>query len=286
MHDGIPVAFIPCAKGGSSIEQWQPGTDHNDASTLYGSMHRRILAVGGSAKGVLFFQGETDAGNDTSEADYESLLNTYVDAVAEDFTGLQVMVGQIGSSDVTGLDAIRLAQANVVTTNVNALQGPIMYDINTEDEGGDYVHFRSDADIDEFGLRWYLSIYKGFYGGAFGAGPKVNSENIRYDEASNTIQVPFVFEDDATIYPASTITASGFKVYNDNVLVTIDAVTFEDDTVDLTLDTLLDVTAPIELTYASTNDGVENAIWDTNKLPAAPFYKLEVQTGEITTYTK
>jgi hypothetical protein len=58
---GVPVAFVPTAKGGSGILSWSPQMINLDTSTLYGSMYRRIKAVGGSVAGVLFFQGESDS---------------------------------------------------------------------------------------------------------------------------------------------------------------------------------------------------------------------------------
>ncbi|MEM6349392.1 MAG: sialate O-acetylesterase [Cyanobacteria bacterium P01_D01_bin.14] len=58
-EDGA-IGLIPCAKGGSSIAQWQ--RDLSDQS-LYGSCLKRIRAasVMGQLEGVLFFQGEADA---------------------------------------------------------------------------------------------------------------------------------------------------------------------------------------------------------------------------------
>ncbi len=54
------IGLIPCAKEGSSIEEWQRNmSDH----TLYGSCLKRARAASpmGKIKGLLFFQGETDA---------------------------------------------------------------------------------------------------------------------------------------------------------------------------------------------------------------------------------
>ena len=54
------VGLIPCAKSGSSIEEWQRSLSEN---SLYGSCLKRVLAASpmGKIKGLLFFQGETDA---------------------------------------------------------------------------------------------------------------------------------------------------------------------------------------------------------------------------------
>lgn len=61
---GVPVGLIPCAHGGTSMDQWDPARwDKNDPGTsLYGSMMRRVAAATGSGvKGILWYQGESDA---------------------------------------------------------------------------------------------------------------------------------------------------------------------------------------------------------------------------------
>ena len=57
---GYIIGLIPCAKGGSSIEEWQRNLSD---TTLYGSCLKRVGAASsmGKIKGVLFFQGESDA---------------------------------------------------------------------------------------------------------------------------------------------------------------------------------------------------------------------------------
>ena len=54
------IGLIPCAKSGSSIAEWQRNLNEN---SLYGSCLKRTLAASpmGRIRGLLFFQGETDA---------------------------------------------------------------------------------------------------------------------------------------------------------------------------------------------------------------------------------
>ena len=42
---GRPTIFVPCALSATSMAQWQPGADHQDRTTLYGSMVYRINQV-------------------------------------------------------------------------------------------------------------------------------------------------------------------------------------------------------------------------------------------------
>ncbi len=57
----VPVGLIPCAHGGTSLSQWSPDLAHLGGGSLYGSMLRRVNAVGGKVKGLLWYQGESDA---------------------------------------------------------------------------------------------------------------------------------------------------------------------------------------------------------------------------------
>lgn len=54
------IGLIPCAKNGSSISEWQRNLSDN---SLYGSCLKRALAASamGRIRGLLFFQGESDA---------------------------------------------------------------------------------------------------------------------------------------------------------------------------------------------------------------------------------
>ena len=58
---GIPVGLVPCAHGGTSMAQWDPALRDKDGDSLYGSTYRRFQAVGGRVKGILWYQGESDA---------------------------------------------------------------------------------------------------------------------------------------------------------------------------------------------------------------------------------
>lgn len=159
MQERIPVAFIPAARSGTSIAQWQPGTP------LYESMKRRIAIAGGVVRAVLWFQGESDAKDGTGYAAYSKQMNTMVDQLAADFPGTKVMVGQIGQTryPTEHLEAIRQAQTDLWSSNANVLPGPVTKDIDLSDEGGDTLHFRSDADLAAFADRWWQQLQTQVY---------------------------------------------------------------------------------------------------------------------------
>jgi hypothetical protein len=78
--NGRPILLVPCAKGGSSIGQWKPGGGRD---TLYGSCLARARAVG-KVRGILWYQGETDAGRPDSAAGWRESFEALVGQFRED----------------------------------------------------------------------------------------------------------------------------------------------------------------------------------------------------------
>ncbi|USQ97112.1 sialate O-acetylesterase [Caulobacter sp. RL271] len=73
--NGRPILMVPCAKGGSSIGQWKPGEGRD---TLYGSCLARVREVGGKVRGILWYQGESDAGRADSAAGWRESFEALV----------------------------------------------------------------------------------------------------------------------------------------------------------------------------------------------------------------
>jgi sialate O-acetylesterase len=94
---GVPIGLIPCAHGGTSLTQWSPARKHEGGDLLYGSMLRRVRAVGGRVRGLLWYQGESDA-NTEDAARYASRFREFVQNVREDFGDAELPVAwvQIG----------------------------------------------------------------------------------------------------------------------------------------------------------------------------------------------
>jgi sialate O-acetylesterase len=66
------------------MEQWNPALKDREGESLYGSMYRRVQAVGGQVKGVLWFQGESD-GNPTAAPLFLAKFEALVKAMRADF---------------------------------------------------------------------------------------------------------------------------------------------------------------------------------------------------------
>jgi len=112
----VPVGLIPCAHGGTSLEQWNPAKKSEGGKSLYGAMIRRAAAAGGRIRGVLWYQGESDAGGGEVSATYQKRFTDFVAAVRSDLGDpnlcfLYVQIGRfIIAADGAGWDTVREGQ--------------------------------------------------------------------------------------------------------------------------------------------------------------------------------
>jgi len=153
-NNEVPIGFIPCAKGGTSISDWARSLLD---TTLYGSMKRRIDAVGGVV-GVLFEQGERDSADAvaTAGATYTAALEQLANDVNSDF-GVKLLVPPlhtITAANYSNQAVIRQAQLNAASNaNCKILQRLDDIDLSA----GDGLHFQTDAELNTVGVRVYHS---------------------------------------------------------------------------------------------------------------------------------
>ncbi len=81
---GVPIGLVPCAKGGTSIAQWDPALKSEGRKSLYGNMLARFRDAGGKAAGLLWYQGEADAKPELSSL-YAGKFQKFVAQVRDDF---------------------------------------------------------------------------------------------------------------------------------------------------------------------------------------------------------
>lgn len=79
---GVPQGLVCCAHGGTSMDQWSPDLKDQGGKSLYGAMYRRFAKLGQPAAGLLWYQGESDAG--VTEP-YTRKMQALVVAVRRDF---------------------------------------------------------------------------------------------------------------------------------------------------------------------------------------------------------
>jgi hypothetical protein len=105
----LVIGLIPCAKGSSSIEEWQ---QDDSVDTLYGSCLKRVRTAAevGEVAGLLFFQGETEAVDPNLRMvsqqtlhpeDWDVWFAQMVEAFRQDLTDpdLPVVFAQIGQHE-------------------------------------------------------------------------------------------------------------------------------------------------------------------------------------------
>jgi sialate O-acetylesterase len=114
---GVPIALIPCALGGTSLEQWSPAKKGEGGKSLYGAMLRRAAAAGGRIRGVVWYQGESDTGSAETAGTYLDRFVDFVAAVRSDLGNpdlcfLYVQLGRfiIASPTEPNWDTVREAQ--------------------------------------------------------------------------------------------------------------------------------------------------------------------------------
>ena len=158
---GRPVAFVPCAKGSSSIVDWQPGANHEDTTTMYGSMIHRARQIFGTLRGVLWWQGEQDALNGMDTATYNAWLDALANAVEGDL-GINLMPCKL--QFCTGLDADDQAAINAAIgaawgDNPNVAIGPDLSGLVSDDT----VHLKSDVNLSAAAALWWAAIDAAYY---------------------------------------------------------------------------------------------------------------------------
>jgi sialate O-acetylesterase len=125
---GVPIGLIPCARGATSLTQWSAKRKAEGAASLYGSMLRRFEAVGGRVRGLLWYQGESDA-MENGGASYAGKFREFIRALRTDFRqpDLPVYYVQIGrylTPDSAEWNKVQLAQLEVESDTPHVALAP------------------------------------------------------------------------------------------------------------------------------------------------------------------
>ncbi|MFB2878829.1 sialate O-acetylesterase [Floridanema aerugineum] len=163
------IGLIPCAKGGSSIHEWQRN-GNLDENTLYGSCLKRVRAAStmGNVAGILFFQGEIDTVDPKEDPKRIFSANQWANKftlLVRNWRGdlkspnLPVVFAQIGSNT----EPERFVNWKVVQEQQRQVNLPFSAMITTDDLAlKDYVHFTTES-YQTIGQRFakaYLSLQK------------------------------------------------------------------------------------------------------------------------------
>ena len=97
---GVPIGLVPLGAGGSGLAEWNPCEGE---APLYRRMISTIKSTGGPVKGMIWYQGCTDAGNPQTASTYAERFRAFVDRLRCD----------LGQPDLP-----------VVMTQLNRIRGP------------------------------------------------------------------------------------------------------------------------------------------------------------------
>ncbi|MFH1024870.1 MAG: sialate O-acetylesterase [Planctomycetota bacterium] len=114
---GVPQGVVACAHGGTGMNQWDPRLKKLKGRSLYGAMLRRFLKNGGRAAGLVWYQGESEAGADAAPL-YTRRMRKFVAALRRDTGGRRfpvalVQIGRVASRNPEGApfwDSVREQQ--------------------------------------------------------------------------------------------------------------------------------------------------------------------------------
>jgi hypothetical protein len=265
-QESVPVAFVPCARTSTLIARWLPDlTPARSGRTLYRSMARRVAAVGGRVRAVLWWQGERDARFLTPAPVYEAALRTIADAAWRDF-GAPLVVAQMGDYDQrfteAGVDAVRQAQADAWTRS-HIVQGPVLYDIDLHGE----VHFQTPEDVSAAAQRWAAAILTGVAHRDAACTPRLLQAVREGDQIVLTADVELGAGADL----------GGFVVRRDGLKVPVVSATASGDTVRLVLGEPAEGSLEVSLGEGRSAAGAavptDTSVW---RLPMLPFVERAV----------
>ena len=118
---GVPIVAVSNSHGGHRIGQFAPGeTRYTQGVTLYNEAAASLEAQGYTIrkKALVWNQGESDASNDLSQADYETAFLAFRDGMKADCGITEFFVVEIGQykTDLAMYDEIKVAQEHLTAT--------------------------------------------------------------------------------------------------------------------------------------------------------------------------
>ena len=156
---GVDVGLIPCADGGTNIDQWCVGGLLYDHAVYMARLAMRTSTIAG----VLWHQGESDSQPERYEV-YEEKLKVIMDSLKKDLDLYDVpfLVGGLGDF----LKDFKAPFSEYYTYVNDALlsyakNNPMTGFVSAEGLGAnpDNLHFSAEA-LREFGLRYYDEFLK------------------------------------------------------------------------------------------------------------------------------
>ena len=161
LGDKITIGLVPCAIGGSSIEQWLDNSTYRGV-TLYSNFLEKAKAAAqhGTIKGLLWHQGESNTG-EKSRINYKQKLETFFAKVRKDLQqpDLPIYMGALG----TYLTKYSFPYTEEINKDIKEIAGTgkNIYLVKTSDltHLKDTIHFDSPSQR-LLGKRFAKAVYK------------------------------------------------------------------------------------------------------------------------------
>lgn len=162
LPQGVSIAIIPCAVGGSSIEQWLHNETYRGVTLLDNFKEKVAVAQEkGVIKGILWHQGEANSRPNLIPLyaqRLDSLLMTFRTIVQND--NLPIVLGELGSFSATEESRKNWSTVNSIIHSVVS-KDPYLGLVETGDlsHKGDQVHFDSESQR-KMGSRYAAQFLK------------------------------------------------------------------------------------------------------------------------------
>jgi sialate O-acetylesterase len=139
---GRPVGLVPCALGSTTMADWDPAGLAQGEHSLYGNLIHRLRRAGGHTRGVLWYQGESDALS-PAVGQFRTAFLHFIDCLRRDsgIPDLPVIYVQMArvclekQSGASGWDRVRELQRTMASERPNLWVVPAV-DLPLDD----YIH--------------------------------------------------------------------------------------------------------------------------------------------------
>ncbi len=149
----ITVGLIPCAVGGTPLERWMKGGDLYEQALV----RAKLAMKDGTLKGILWHQGESDAGREDTAQSYGERLAQMIAAWRADLGEVPFVAGRLGTFLKETTKEGKPNFWKLVDAQIAALPEKVKLTAVASAEGlahkGDDVHFDTAA-LRELGRRY------------------------------------------------------------------------------------------------------------------------------------
>lgn len=159
---GVDVGLIPCADGGTRLDQWAPGSILFDHAVYMTRLAQRTSTVAG----VLWHQGEGDCGDQTRRESYRARFEAMAAALREacDLHDVPFLLGGLGDflplHDANWYGGGNAERLNAIFAEI-ARENPLTGFVGAEglSANPDNLHFNAPS-LHAFGLRYFEAYEK------------------------------------------------------------------------------------------------------------------------------